>query len=82
MTSLAERIIVVTGGGLGRAGLVRVEATEYGPRESHALYEGGRAMARAQHPDDCVGAVLFLLSPDADFVTGQMLPVNGGFVFN
>ena len=38
--------------------------------------------ARAQHPDDCVGAVLFLLSQDADFVTGQMLPVNGGFVFN
>ena len=63
-------------------GLVRVEATEYVPRERHALYESGRAMARAQHPDDCVGAVLFLLSPDADFVTGQMLPVNGGFVFN
>ena len=63
-------------------GLVRVEATEYVPRERHALYEAGRAMARAQHPDDCVGAVLFLLSPAADFVTGQMLPVNGGFVFN
>ena len=63
-------------------GLTRVEATEYVPRERHALYESGRAMARAQHPDDCVGAVLFLLSPAADFVTGQMLPVNGGFVFN
>jgi NAD(P)-dependent dehydrogenase (short-subunit alcohol dehydrogenase family) len=63
-------------------GLVRVEATEYVPRERHALYETGRAMARAQQPDDCVGAVLFLLSPAADFVTGQMLPVNGGFVFN
>jgi NAD(P)-dependent dehydrogenase (short-subunit alcohol dehydrogenase family) len=63
-------------------GLVRVEATEYVPRERHALYETGRAIARAQHPDDCVGAVLFLLSPAADFVTGQTLPVNGGFVFN
>ena len=63
-------------------GLVRVEATQYVPPERHALYETGRAIPRAQHPDDCVGAVLFLLSPAADFVTGQMLPVNGGFVFN
>jgi NAD(P)-dependent dehydrogenase (short-subunit alcohol dehydrogenase family) len=63
-------------------GLVRVEATEYVPRERHALYETGRAIARAQHPDDCTGAVLFLLSSAADFVTGQTLPVNGGFVFN
>jgi NAD(P)-dependent dehydrogenase (short-subunit alcohol dehydrogenase family) len=63
-------------------GLVRGEATEYVPRERHALYESGRAMPRAQHPEDCVGAVLFLLSPAADFVTGQLLPVNGGFVFN
>lgn len=63
-------------------GLVRVEATDYVPQERHDLYETGRAMPRAQHPDDCVGAVLFLLSPAADFVTGQLLPVNGGFVFN
>ncbi|HEY1363156.1 MAG TPA: SDR family oxidoreductase [Xanthobacteraceae bacterium] len=63
-------------------GLVRVEATEYVPRERHALYETGRAISRAQYPEDCVGAVLFLLSPAADFITGQLLPVNGGFVFN
>ena len=63
-------------------GLTKVEATEYVPRERHALYETGRAMPRAQLPEDCVGAVLFLLSPGADFVTGQLLPLNGGFVFN
>ena len=63
-------------------GLTKVEATEYVPRERHALYESGRAMPRAQLPEDCVGAVLFLLSPGADFVTGQLLPLNGGFVFN
>lgn len=63
-------------------GLVRVEATDYVPKERHELYETGRAMPRAQHPDDCIGAVMFLLSPAADFVTGQLLPVNGGFVFN
>ncbi len=63
-------------------GLTRVEATEYVPAERHQLYEHGRALAGAQHPDDVTGSVLYLLSPLADFVTGQLLPVNGGFVFN
>lgn len=63
-------------------GLVRVEATGYVPKQRHDLYETGRAMPRAQLPEDCIGAVLFLLSPAADFVTGQLLPVNGGFVCN
>ena len=63
-------------------GLTRVEATECVPAERHRLYVDGRAMNRAQHPEDVVGAVTFLLSDAADFVTGQTLPVNGGFVFN
>lgn len=29
-------------------------------------------------PDDIAGAVLFLLSPDSDFITGEFLSVNGG----
>jgi NAD(P)-dependent dehydrogenase (short-subunit alcohol dehydrogenase family) len=29
-------------------------------------------------PQDIAGAVLFLLSPDSDFVTGEFLSVNGG----
>ena len=62
-------------------GLTRVEATEYVPAERHQLYEQARA-GRAQHPDDVNGTVLYLLSSLADFVTGQLLPVNGGFVFN
>ena len=63
-------------------GLVRCEATEYVPRERHALYETGRAIARAQYPGDVVGTVVFMLSEQARFVTGQVLPVNGGFVLN
>lgn len=63
-------------------GLVRVEATEYVPADRHALYENGRAIKGAQHPDDVTGAAVFFLSSQAGFVTGQVLPVNGGFVFN
>ena len=63
-------------------GLTLVEATQYVPEERHRAYVEGRAMNRPQHPGDVVGAVLFLLSDAADFVTGQVLPVNGGFVLN
>ena len=63
-------------------GLVRCEATEYVPRDRHALYETSRAIARAQYPADVTGAVVFMLSEGAGFITGQVLPVNGGFVLN
>jgi 3-oxoacyl-[acyl-carrier protein] reductase len=37
-----------------------------------------RAFRRPQTPDDLVGAVLFLLSPASDFITGQTINVDGG----
>ncbi len=63
-------------------GLTLVEATEYVPAARHQLYENGRALVGKQHPTDVDGSVIYLLSPLADFVTGQLLPINGGFVFN
>jgi NAD(P)-dependent dehydrogenase (short-subunit alcohol dehydrogenase family) len=63
-------------------GLTRVEATEYVPAERHKLYVEGRAIKRAQQPADICGAVVFFLSGDAAFMTGQVLPVNGGFTMN
>ncbi|MCP6135020.1 SDR family oxidoreductase, partial [Klebsiella pneumoniae] len=39
-----------------------------------------RALQRPQLPDDVSGAVLFALSDLSRFITGQTLPVNGGFV--
>lgn len=63
-------------------GLTRVEATEYVPAERHQLYENGRALAGAQQPEDVTGSALWLLSDLSGFVTGQLIPVNGGFIFN
>jgi NAD(P)-dependent dehydrogenase (short-subunit alcohol dehydrogenase family) len=36
-------------------------------------------MARFGTPDDLVGATLWLLSPAAGFVTGVVIPIDGGF---
>lgn len=43
-----------------------------------AMQSGGRAIGRAQYPEDLVGAVMFLSSSASDFMTGQTLNVDGG----
>ncbi|MCG6656755.1 SDR family oxidoreductase [Halomonas campisalis] len=63
-------------------GLTRCEATEYVPQERYDYYAQGRALKREQEPDDVDGTILYLLSDWAKFVTGQLIPINGGFVFN
>jgi len=63
-------------------GLTLVEATEYVPAERHDHYLKGRAVPRAQVPEDVTAAALFLLTRASGFITGQLLPVNGGFVMN
>lgn len=42
----------------------------------------GRALKRKQMPADLVGAMLFLSSPDSDFMTGQTMAVDGGNVMH
>jgi NAD(P)-dependent dehydrogenase (short-subunit alcohol dehydrogenase family) len=41
-----------------------------------------RALKRDQLPADLVGTMLFLVSADSDFMTGQTLVVDGGGVMN
>jgi len=36
-------------------------------------------MGRFGTPDDLIGAALWLLSPASAFVTGVVLPIDGGF---
>jgi NAD(P)-dependent dehydrogenase (short-subunit alcohol dehydrogenase family) len=63
-------------------GLTLVEATEYVPEDRKNQYVTGRAIQRGQLPEDVTGTVMFLLSNAANFVTGQCIPVNGGFFMN
>ncbi|MDH7794560.1 MULTISPECIES: SDR family oxidoreductase [unclassified Beijerinckia] len=63
-------------------GIVISESTEYVPQERHDLYVNNRAIPRQQMPEDVTGPVVYLLGPGAGFVTGQLVPVNGGFVMN
>ena len=62
-------------------GIMRNEATEYVPPERHRLYETGRAVEGPQYPEDIVETIVFLLTSGAIALTGQVLPVNAGFVF-
>ena len=39
-----------------------------------------RAIARDEHPEDLLGALVFLASVESDFITGQSLVVDGGNV--
>jgi len=63
-------------------GLTLLEATQYVPADRHDQYLKGRAVPRAQVPEDVTAAALFLLTRASGFITGQLLPVNGGFVMH
>jgi NAD(P)-dependent dehydrogenase (short-subunit alcohol dehydrogenase family) len=62
-------------------GILQGESTNYVPAERHRLYEDGRAVPGPQTPEDIVDTVVFLLTSGALALTGQVLPVNAGFVF-
>ena len=42
----------------------------------------GRSIRREQAPNDLIGALIYLVSPDSDFVTGQAIVVDGGMVMH
>jgi NAD(P)-dependent dehydrogenase (short-subunit alcohol dehydrogenase family) len=41
-----------------------------------------RALKRDEYPGDLLGALVFLASPDSDFITGQTIAVDGGATNN
>jgi NAD(P)-dependent dehydrogenase (short-subunit alcohol dehydrogenase family) len=69
---------------------IRVNAVAPGPTETSMLadevitpeYLATIPLGRIGRPEDVAGAVAFLLSEDAGWITGQVVGVNGGLVMS
>ena len=59
-----------------------VKANPHQIEKLQEISQKARVIARDQLPEDIVGAVAFLASPDAAFMTGQTLVVDGGAYFH
>jgi 3-oxoacyl-[acyl-carrier protein] reductase len=44
-----------------------------------SAYPIGKGLARLTRPQDAANAVAFLVSDAAEYITGQVLSVNGGY---
>ena len=49
------------------------------PAAAWAQYGAAQPLGRLGTPEECAAAALWLVSPEASFVTGVALPVDGGF---
>ncbi len=90
-------VIAMTRGAARELGPDRIRVNAIAPGlimtenlRNHASYRGealeaataGRALRREAVPEDVVGTLLYLVSPQSAFVTGQTVIVDGGFVMN
>jgi NAD(P)-dependent dehydrogenase (short-subunit alcohol dehydrogenase family) len=66
-------------------GFTITEGVEANPEVVEKLRDvsvAARTIQRDQLPEDVVGAVVFLCSPAADFITGQTMVIDGGQYFH
>jgi NAD(P)-dependent dehydrogenase (short-subunit alcohol dehydrogenase family) len=66
-------------------GFTMTEGVESHPQVIEKLRDvsiAARTIQRDQLPEDVVGAVVFLCSPGAGFVTGQTIVIDGGQYFH
>ncbi len=59
-------------------GYVLTEMTESLPDDQKAQYQGAIPLQRFAEPSEVAGAVRWLASPEAGYVTGAVIPVDGG----
>ena len=52
------------------------------PEKLEEAFRRSIPLGRIGRPDDLPGAILFFASPDAGFITGQVLSVSGGLTMN
>ncbi len=53
-------------------------ATDMTPEAVIEMAIAGQCFKRREQPEDLAGAVIFLASEDSDFITGQIIVVDGG----
>jgi NAD(P)-dependent dehydrogenase (short-subunit alcohol dehydrogenase family) len=62
-------------------GLIRSDSVLESGTHSEAIVNSvvqSRALRRDAFPEDLLGALIFLASSDSDFITGQVIAVDGG----
>ena len=67
----------VTATSMPRAALARLPEDQY--EEGLARFVGRQIQKRLAEPEEIANVILFLVSTEASFITGQNLPVDGGW---
>jgi NAD(P)-dependent dehydrogenase (short-subunit alcohol dehydrogenase family) len=78
LAPLGVRVNAVAPGAIATEGVVAAIARSPDPEATRRDWEDLHALRRLGRPEEVAEAVLFLASEKASFITGAILPVDGG----